>query len=158
MQIIDLLQSPTAHIVITIVWPALVSLLIFRATRNAKRFDTRLEPLLEVLDALDGAEKAARSFHVKYADGYSSDEEFVSDATSMFSKCSAFLSISRDVKKRVLLDPQTRFIDSARESLVRELLAIRYDDKSVPFPHGVSHIARITAALKDLELQVAERS
>src|SRR5687767_7756695 len=136
MRIIDLLQAPIVNTTITIVWPALLSLLVFRATRNAKRSDIRLEPHLEVLDALDGAEKAVRSFHVRYANGYRSDEEFVSNATLVFSKCSDFLSISRDVKKRVLLIPQTRFIDRARESLVRELLAIRYDDKSAPFPHG----------------------
>ncbi|SDQ84781.1 hypothetical protein [Pseudoxanthomonas sp. CF125] len=157
MWIVNLLQSPLAHTTITIVWPALVSLLIFNAARKAERSDLRLGPLLEVLDALDGAEKAVRSFHVRYANGYKSDEEFVSDATLVFSKCSAFLNISRDVKKRVLLGPQMQCIDSARESLVRELLAIRYDDKSAPFPHGENHIQKIAAALKGIELQVAER-
>lgn len=155
---IGFIESPLATVILSVVCSTVVSLWVFKQTRQAARHDQSMGPLLEIVEALDAAEVAVVKFHGKYSDGYVSDEDFVSDATVVFSRCSAFLSLSRDIKKRIMLSEESRaVIDKARENLVRELLAVQYGSKKQPFPHAQEHLSSIAAARGELERLIVDR-
>lgn len=145
-------QGPNVDLAIKIFWPALVSLAIFWFTRSDKRKESRREPLSDIYEALDKAERAVLSFREKYIGGYKKDDEFVTEAISVFSRCSAFLETSKDVRKRLLLSSQEKkHVDLARQHLVKELLAIQYNQSHTPFVHGDIHVVPLAAVKAEIE-------
>ncbi|HKY19832.1 MAG TPA: hypothetical protein VJM31_01320 [Vicinamibacterales bacterium] len=153
--VLEVLRDPTTDLAFKVLWPTLVSLVIFHVSRKSDARSLRREPLVEIVDALDKAEKAVSGFRAKYLGGYASDSDFISDASSAFTKCSAFLDVSKDSKKRLFLTKTDKeSVDRARQNLVKELLAIQYDDTHRPFPHDGVFMDEVTAARSELEQAV----
>ena len=157
MPIIAFLRDPDVVALAAYILPAILSVVLYMTAARRKRFDRRRDRMVAVLRALHEAERAARQFQEKYRPGYNKakEDDFVSDAASVFAHCSKFLAMSKDIETRVMLeDGVLDIISTARAHLVRELLSVQYDDDQKPFPHGDKHIVALEKALASLRSTV----
>lgn len=140
---------------IAIVWPPIVTLIVYLLTQRKQRFGARRGPVLDLLKALNEAEQTVKQFQKKYENGYDEDDDFLADAASVFARCSDFLTKSKDIRTRVLLSKgMLAHVKNARAQLIRELLAVRYGDNTKPFQHGNVYVLEVTKAKDALYKQI----